>query len=128
MPFNEVVWPVLILLVVLVGVWRARSFYARLGLALEWVSVNISKPLAIALRLLAALLIGFVLLYFLVNSVQLLLLKPAVFHRCLPESQMPERIVKCILGDPYKYIKRSSSLKKRTVRHSEHAPNAALPP
>ena len=109
MLFDEIVWPLLVLSIALVGIWRAKSFYARLGLALDWVSVNISEPLAIALRIFAALLMGFVLLYFLVTSVQMLILKPAVFHRCLPEKNMPERILKCFLGDPYKYIKRSNA-------------------
>jgi hypothetical protein len=108
MLFDEVIWPVLVLSVAVLAIWRAKSFYARLGVALDWVGVNISETLAITLRVLAALLMGFVLLYFLVTSVQMVMLKPAVFHRCLPDRTMPERILKCFLGNPYKYIPKSN--------------------
>lgn len=106
MPFEEIIWPLLILSVVLIGIWRGRSFYTRLGRALDWISSNVSETLAVVLRILAALLMSSVLLYFLVTSVQMLLLKPAVFHRCLPDKSIFERTLKCFVGDPYKYINR----------------------
>jgi hypothetical protein len=108
MPFDEIPWLVLALTLVLIGIWRSKSFYVRLGLALDWVGANISETLAIVQRILAALLMGFVLVYFLVTSVQMLVLKPAVFHRCLPEKHIVERILKCVVGDPYNYIKKSN--------------------
>ena len=107
--FDEIIWPLLVLAVVVLGLWRARSFYARLGAALDWVSVNISETLANILRVIAALLMAYVLLYFLVKSVQTVMLKPAVFHRCLPEKKLPERILKCFIGDPYKHIKKAGA-------------------
>ena len=100
----DFIWVLTVVIVAALALFRWHRFNMMIAKAINGAEEVLGSTFTNILRVVAVVLMLFGIVYFFTSSVQLLI-KYAVFERCLPEKPFVTRLASCMVGDPYKHIK-----------------------